>query len=125
MGRIHHPLDIRTGIVRITGEGLCSLSQVTDHFARLRETIGRIRSERGSVKVLIDTSQSAVQAGDVEEKIERATEGLPTDRVALIVASMLHNMQMRRLTQTSPIEPFVSEQAALTWLQAWDRPIAC
>jgi hypothetical protein len=123
MGQLGHSIDARDGVIRVVGEGVYTADQARRHFVALRKTVARVRSERSRVKVLVDTSHGAVQTAEVVAIIENGTRGLyrSGDRVALIVASMLHKVQMRRITDSSITELFLSESAAMTWLCAHDH----
>jgi hypothetical protein len=123
MGSISHSFDVKKGVIRIVGEGVYTLQQATEHFSDLARTVASVRSRHGRVRMLIDTSQGAVQPADVAEKIASATKALylPEDRVALIAASTLHKFQMRRVTDPGITNVFVSESAALAWLCGHDQ----
>ena len=122
MGTISHSFDRETGIITIVGEGVYTFIQAQEHFAALAALVSSVRSKRGRVKVLIDTARSAVQPANVAEKIEKSIRSLytPQDRVALIVASTLHKVQMRRIADPKIIHLFISRDAALTWLRAYE-----
>lgn len=122
MGSVGHKWDEQAGLIRVRGEGLYSLSQVEEHFRTLGATIAHIRASHGRVRVLVDIRDGVVQSAEVAQAVSRWQGRLysPGDRVALIVKSALHKMQMRRVVNLQITEMFVSETAARTWLKAFD-----
>lgn len=101
-----------------------SAEDVAAHFRQLGEIISRRHASGEVVRALIDLKSAAIQPMGIATSIAEATNRLyskPTDRVAILVASSLLKMQLRRIHADQPFEIFISEQEARTFLQGTSK----
>ena len=118
-------LDIRAtfedGVLRVTGSGPWNRTQLAGHFARLHELIRPIRERGEPLLALIDMRGITEMPDEIVAVIDRETARLyqEQDRVAVMVASSLVKMQMKRAAEKAQREFFLSPNAALTWLTAY------
>ncbi|WP_109809076.1 hypothetical protein [Sphingosinithalassobacter portus] len=118
-------LDIRAtfedGVLRVTGSGAWNRMQLTGHFARLHELIRPVRERGEPLLALIDMRGITEMPDEIVAVIDRETARLyqEQDRVAVMVASSLVKMQMKRAAEKAQREFFLSAKAALTWLTAY------
>lgn len=110
-----------SGLIRVIGQGQWTTSQVDLHFAALSGLIAERRRSGGAVLVLVDLRDSLVQQPEIVEQIGRAVTRIydSSDRVAVVVASSLLKLQLKRVANVASIEFFVSMNAARTWLTAY------
>lgn len=109
-----------TGVIRVLGQGQWSTEQLELHFTALGGLIEERRRAGDKILVLADLRDSLVQDGAVVERLGRATSGIyrDGDRIAVVVASSLLKMQLKRVANVANVEFFVSMNAARTWLVA-------
>jgi hypothetical protein len=120
-GVLRTEIDQQANIIRVLGRGLWSERYARAHFEELEWTLQRTRATRAPVRVLVDIREAAVQTPETTQCLADATDRLykPGDRIAIVVASSLLKLQMRRATNASIHEIFISLNAAETWLSAW------
>jgi hypothetical protein len=113
--------DRTLGAMRLTGRGLFSIEQVEAYFTHYRRLAERMRRERGAVRVLADLREAAVQSVEVAGYVRDRGEGLrrEEDRFAVVLASSLVKLQMRRVVGSPQHAFFLSPAAAETWLRAF------
>ena len=123
-GSLTAKYDPSTGVVRMFGAGLWQMSIVRKHFADLEAALAQARRYHPDVLVFCDLSTASVQMKEVGEEIEQFTERAyhPTDRIAVVLASSVLKMQMRRVVRQATFETFLSATAAYTWLTAHQIP---
>ena len=109
-----------SGIIRVLAQGQWTAPQLELHFTALGGLVAERRRSGKQVLVLADVRDSLVQEGDIVERLGRATSGLyeDGDRIAVVVASSLLKMQLKRVVNVANVEFFVSMNAARTWLVA-------
>ncbi len=115
-------LDTRLAIIRIDDLGVQRVEDVTDYLAVLTSTVAEARRRSGKVRVLADLRRSPVRTQEAAERIRVGNQSLyrSGDRVALLVASSLLTMQLRRNLVAQYQRIFTSQQDAETWLMADD-----
>jgi len=108
------------GVISIEGRGLFTAEDVASHFRQLGTIISRHHASGQVVRALIDLKGAAIQPMGIATSIAEATNRLyskPTDRVAILVASSLLKMQLKRIHADRPFEIFISEAEARAFLQ--------
>jgi hypothetical protein len=111
----------RTGdVVRITGKGNWTGTQVDRHFEAVERELIAARTAGAGARVLVDLREAPVQDATAASRIEYWTRRIYTsrDRVAVLAVSCLAKAQLRRIAMIAQRELFVSESAARTWLGA-------
>jgi hypothetical protein len=111
--------------VEVRGHGLWSVSYLDTHFNRLDSTLQSFRTLARGAKVLVDLSGAAVQPPGTADRIAYWTARLyrESDRVAIVAASSLMKVQMRRTAMIARRELFLSRDAALAWLLSPATPV--
>ncbi|CAN5197409.1 hypothetical protein BH10PSE12_BH10PSE12_36320 [soil metagenome] len=118
-GEMSFAFDVDAGHVWAFGSGFWSVRQAGAFFADWTSIIRRIHATGQVVSALVDMSASAVQKAEVVDIIARGTAGLYEngDTVAMLLASSLSKMQMRRVHDPRFHQFFISRNAAETWLE--------
>lgn len=113
-----------TGILRVIVFGFFS-DEVARQFAHdfpLAVRDARARSNR--LLMLMDATQGELMTPAVAAQMKGLEERFvtePSDRCAVMVGSSLHKLQIRRVFDTERTQVFVSENAARTWLLAYEE----
>jgi len=111
------------GILKVTVFGFFT-PDIARHFAHdFSLAVSDARSRSDSLRMLMDASQGAVMTVEVAEQMKLLEERIvtePSDRAAVVVRSSLHKLQIRRVFDASRTQVFLSENAARTWLLAYD-----
>ena len=97
-----HRIDDDGTMIRVTGGGFFAEDEVHRHFDALAAIIAQRRRLGRRVKALIDLRKAATQSIGVTRIIAEATDRLysdPSDRVAIIVSTMLLKLQFERVHQ--------------------------
>ena len=123
IGRMSAQIDVATGQIRATASGTASPTQVRAYFRDLGAGIARIHDAGRNVSALIDLRGSAVPPPEMAAIIEEATRTLyrGDDRVAMVVATSMMKLGLRRTLDARCHDFFLSLTAAQTWLSAWAR----
>lgn len=113
-------------VINVVGIGLWSEDVIKCHFASLVDILSNVRATKIPVRVLSDLREAAVQAPEIAQRIAAFTAQAyrPGDRIAILVASSLVKMQMRRSVNNQDTMAFLSPSAAQTWLFAYDAVAA-
>ena len=113
-------LDRATGIVRVSGLILATPSDVDRYVAELDSVVREARLLSGKARVLADLRHSPVRSQDAAERLRHHNSSLyrPGERVALLVASALLALQLKRNLVADLQAVFVSEAEAEAWLLA-------
>jgi hypothetical protein len=113
--------DRASGVIHVVIQGFFDLPTLERHFTAEKAVVDRWRVEGRPIRVLIDAVNLLPHSREGQERVQRATKAIyrPGDRVALQVSSSLVKMQMRRAyTQGDTLNFFLSNDAALMWLDA-------
>ena len=89
-------------IIRVIGKGFYTEDGVREHFANLSRVVASRRRAGRQVKALADLRQAATQSATTARMITEATQRLysdPSDRVAVVVSSVLLKLQLERVHQ--------------------------
>ncbi|QQV77395.1 hypothetical protein H5J25_00725 [Sphingomonas aliaeris] len=109
----------------INVSGFFDLSTLRDHFANNAAVVKRWRAAGRPIRVLINAVDLKPHSPEGQACVQDATSRIyrPGDRVAILVSSSLVKMQMRRaLSRGEILNFFISENAAVTWLDALQQP---
>ncbi|MDO6416700.1 hemerythrin domain-containing protein [Sphingomonas sp. BIUV-7] len=113
--------DLPRGVIRMMVDGFFDLETLSDHFTDNEIVVKRWRSADRPIRVFIDAVGLKPHTPEGQACVQEATARIyeKGDKVAVRVSSSLVKMQMRRaLAEDDIIAFFVSEAAALTWLEA-------
>ena len=105
------------GLLRVRGVGFFTTEGAGSHFDELSRQLAAVRS-RGTVKVLVDLREAVVQSQEVAAFISSRTASIygPSDRVAILVGTMLQKVQMQRTHADKGFGVFIDEADALAFL---------
>lgn len=109
----------------ISVDGFFDLRTLRNHFAENATVVKRWRATGRPIRVLINAIDLRPHSPEGQACVQEATSRIyrPGDRVAILVSSSLVKMQMRRaLSHGEVLNFFISENAAVTWLDAHQRP---
>lgn len=122
-GSIWLGFDADAGILRVHSSGILEPEQIDQCFDEAGEIAKSVRANGGVMRVLVNTRDAIIQNKSTEERMRVGTNALylPCDRVAMLVKSSLVKAQLRRIVDDSTHQMFLSENAALTWLLAYDK----
>ena len=118
--------DRLQGAISISVAGFFDLPTLRDHFADNAAVVKRWRATGRPIRVLINAVDLKPHSPEGQACVQDATGRIyrPGDRVAILVSSSLVKMQMRRaLSHGEILNFFISENAAVTWLDARQQPI--
>jgi hypothetical protein len=111
--------DRRRGVILITVKGFFDIPSLRDHFDANAIIVTQWREAGLPIRVLIDAVDIQPHSPEGQAYVQDATARIyrPGDRVAIIVASSLVKMQMRRaLSRGEILNFFISKSAGFTWL---------
>jgi hypothetical protein len=112
--------DDGRGSASIDISGFWSDDDVTDFLPRAADVMMRSRSRHGGAHVLFDLTKGEVLSGALFERVQAGSARIvqPQDRVAIVFASSLLKLQVKRYESTENTEFFISRRAADMWLHA-------
>ncbi len=113
--------DAQSGVVRVAVSGFFDIPTLEVHFAQLRIIVRRLRSQSRPIRTLVDAVHMLPHAPPAQKYVESQNAAIyrDGDKLAVLVSSSLVKMQMRRaFTDKALMEFFISERAALLWLEA-------
>ena len=110
--------SVRQPYVTVTGKGFWTPASLEQHYRRLDRDLRAMRARAGSARVLVDLSEAAVQTAETAAVMQRWTASIyrETDQVAVICATQLLAMQVRRQAQIRNLKTFTGKQEAIAWL---------
>src|ERR1700759_2328972 len=85
---LERSFDDTCGIVRVKASGPWTLSDLDDHYTKLRELIDGLRAKAVPIRVLIDVRHAPSRPADIEARISEngASTYQPGDRIAILTA---------------------------------------
>ncbi|ODT91517.1 MAG: hypothetical protein ABS86_02480 [Sphingobium sp. SCN 64-10] len=112
-------IDEPDGIVHVVGVGMWSPEYVVEHFRDLDRALERIRREQGFARVFVDLRAAAVQATQTTQVLGEWTGRVyrDSDRAAVLCASALLAMQIKRAADVRLLATFHEMAPALAWLR--------
>jgi hypothetical protein len=123
-GSLATEVDYGLGIIRGTAIGFWSVQQVDAHFTALDRCVRALHHRGLTVSVIVDMRASApAQSQEVSMRLKAGVTGIyrPGDRVAMVLATSLAKMQLRRILDSEYHEFFLSLSAAEKWALAEKR----
>jgi hypothetical protein len=116
-------VDARLGLVKVRGSGFWSVSQVKAHFASYMDSLSELHRRGLKLSIIVDLRESAAQSREVSDVLHSIGLDIyrPDDRIAMVVASSLVKMQMRRVLVADNHEFFLSVEAAERWALAYKQ----
>lgn len=119
-GELTFEMDHDRGFIRVCGTGVWTPEQASVHFVKLRQAVEGLRAIRQPVLVLVDLSGAALQPSEVTEAVSHGTGRIYSDAdfVAVVVASILLGVQIKRASQARNVTLFGEIDGALAWLAA-------
>ena len=111
--------DRTQGVVRMIVEGFFDVQTLHLHFVENTAFVAQWNREQRPIRVLIDAVRLLPHSVEGQAIVQNAIQRIyrPGDRVAILVASSLVKMQMRRShTHGGIINFFVTAEKAMDWL---------
>ncbi|MBO9574321.1 MAG: STAS/SEC14 domain-containing protein [Sphingobium sp.] len=108
----------RSTFILVEGVGMWTVDQVMRHFHNLDREVYAMRVRNGRVRVLADMSRAQVQTAEVARLMTSETARIyrEHDRVAVIVATKLVAIQIKRTSRLYDLQTFEDRSPALAWL---------
>lgn len=107
--------DASAGILQVKVEGSWTLSEVERYGREAGVQFAQARKRAGHLRLLIDISGADILSQALMDPLAKAgmQYSRADDRVALIVASTLMKMQMKRMLGEAPVPIFLSREEAV------------
>ena len=115
----HYILQVHpTGdLIVSTLSGFFNIDQVAAYTREAESLIGRCSLECGSYRIVIDISDCAIQSQEVTAAFARHVAGVPRSRrVAVVTASSIIRMQIRRIVGRPELAVFDEMADARRWI---------
>jgi len=118
--------DSSKGILTVSVSGSWTLPEVDRYAREAGPAFEKAREKVGSLRLLIDLGSADVLSQALMDPLAKAgmQYSRADDRVALVVASILLKLQMRRMLGDAPVPIFLSAKEAETWILSADSPPA-
>lgn len=117
-GSISFEIDPRTGVFQVLCVGAWTPEQAQKHFDRMESALHLMRASGRPVRVLVDLRQSRVLPADTSavmaERSSRVHDA--ADRVAMVSASALHALQVKRDVRAPRVAVFATMEEAKAWI---------
>jgi len=113
--------DPDSGVLRATHSGYLSDEVYAEYREEFARGIAQARLTTPILRILID-GREMKEMPSAERIAELSKPFIAEDRIALIVRSSLLKMEARRVAHSPTLQTFLSENAAWTWLLAYDTP---
>lgn len=112
--------DAELGMVRTVATGFQTEPEIQSHLDILAQLVRTARACTGHVLHLVDATQAALQPLSGSPSVTKATETgrIRVDRVAVVTASALSKMQVKRLYVAQPLHVFGNVDEAIAWLRS-------
>ena len=120
-GSLTIAVDRARNIIKVDGRGFWSVDYVSAHIREFEAVLIDARRSGQPSRTLVDLRDAPVQAPEVAAMLHAAMCRMyrPPERAAIIVASSLVKMQMKRGFNPETHAVFTSETAADLWLNAY------
>lgn len=117
-GHLSFKADLVDGFVTVSGTGMWSAERAATHFRDLERAILKIRREHGAVRVLVDLHAAAVQTAETAAVVREWTGRIyrAADRVAVVCATALLAMQIKRMADVDTLATFHEIGPAEQWI---------
>lgn len=119
-GSLSIEVDHLNGFVTIVGVGMWSPERTETHFRDLERAILKIRREHGKVRVFVDLRGASVQTAETAAVMNIWTRRIyrACDRVAVVCATALLAMQIKRSAEVDVLATFHEIEPARRWMHA-------
>lgn len=117
-------LERESAIVVVRVSGVLTKADFDDYASALRRESGMARRRAGRLMILVDATYGGLLPAETAGAVDALQNELasePLDRIAILVTSSLQKLQVRRLDAGGKTLPFLSENAARTWLSAYSE----
>jgi hypothetical protein len=117
-GNLSFEADFADGFVTVSGSGMWSAARAKAHFHDLERTVLKIRRDHGAVRVLVDLREASVQTADTAAVVHEWTTSIyrVADRVAVVCATSLLALQMKRAANIETLATFHEIAPAQKWV---------
>ncbi|GGB39383.1 hypothetical protein GCM10011380_31100 [Sphingomonas metalli] len=107
-----------TNFLRVVGRGFWTMDYVAEHMVEFERILDEART-RGRTRTLVDIRLAAVQSPDVAGYVHGVIRDMyrPPDKAAILVASNLALLQMKRGLNPVTHAAFLSFDEAMRWLE--------
>lgn len=114
----HFTFEPASGILYVKVVGAWTMPEVERYGREAGGRFADARKAAGSLRLLVDLSEAEILSQSVIDPLARAgmQYARPDDRVALVVASTLLKLQMKRMIGDAPTPIFLSTRDAAAWL---------
>jgi hypothetical protein len=115
-------IDEPTRSLRVLSSGTWTLEHAECYAQAFRDELVIVRRRFGCARVIVDGREAATD----DVAVSRLLGGLgslfdqPGDRLAVVTASSLRKQQASQEGMPSSVMAFISANAAMTWLLAYD-----
>lgn len=111
-------LDMTSGVITIVAGDDWTEAAIREHFDELDRMADDARGRHGIARVLADLSHTSIRPADTAELYRQRAAQLyrPTDRLAMVTASRLYAMQLRRTMPDCDASVFPTFPEAMAWL---------
>ena len=111
-------VDHTSGLIHVIGTGIWTVERAETHFRNLDRAVQNVRRKHGKVNVLVDLRGAAVQPSETAAVIHEWTTRIyrEADRIAVVCATSLLALQMRRGVNIAPLATFHEMEPALRWI---------
>lgn len=112
-------IDRAAGIVRIVGTGMWSPQDARAHFLEIEQALRPLRSAGMTLIFLVDMRKAVVQSQETAMAMRSGAMRMhkSTDIVAVVTSTMLHALQVKKVTSISRLATFSSMAEAATWAE--------
>jgi hypothetical protein len=115
--------DVETGVVRVWLNAALGDEAFVQYRAGMARAVEQGRATGSAVRVLIDARGLEAMPPNSPDRIAELGQMFSSDdRIAMVVRSSLLKIETRRVAHSDTVQGFVSENAAWTWLMAYDVP---
>jgi|GEM_PF-2432291 len=117
-GSLSFNVDLDDGYVTVAGSGMWTAERAEQHFRNLQYAVLKLRREHRRVLVLVDLRAAAVQTPETAAIIHAWTGRIyrSVDRVAVVCATALLALQIKRASDIETLATFHELAAAEAWI---------
>ena len=119
-GELSFEVDHREGLITVLGSRMWSPERTETHFRDLERAVLKVRREHGEVRVLVDLREASVQMPQTAAVVLVWTTRIyqTADRVAVVCASGLLALQIKRAANVETMATFHELEPAKCWIEA-------
>lgn len=107
------------GFITVAGSGLWTPERTAEHFRDLERAVLAVRREGKQVRVLVDLRAASVQTAETAAIMQQWTGRIykVADRVAVVCATALLAMQIKRAANIETLSTFHEIEPAKAWIR--------